>query len=65
MAGAHPGAHIDRLPDELVLQIIGQDFLSVPDLISLARTSQRYYNITIDVAYKLHVEDEYGLASKS
>lgn len=64
MAVAQPEAHIDRLPDELLLEIITQPFLKGPDLISMARTSRRHYNITISVAYKVHVKDERGLASK-
>lgn len=60
-----PGSHLDRLPDELLLQIIEQEWcLSVRDLISLACTSRRHYRIAISVAYKAHVEDEHGVASK-
>lgn len=70
-----PGAHLDRLPDELILQIIEQSWfsacgkwqykvLSTRDLISLACTSHRHYRIAISTAYKRHVEEENGLASK-
>lgn len=56
--------HLDRLPDELVLEIIEQHCLCARDLISLARTSRRYYRITISPAYKAHVERENGFASE-
>lgn len=56
--------HLDRLPNEILLLVIEQPCLSVPDLISLARTSRRYYGATISAAYKAHIKDEFGLASK-
>lgn len=59
-----PVNQLDRLPDELILQIIEQPCLSVRDLIALARTSRRHYRIAISPAYKAHVENQYGLASK-
>ncbi|KAK2609848.1 hypothetical protein N8I77_003325 [Diaporthe amygdali] len=62
-AARDPGSHLDRLPDELLLQITEQEWcLSVRDLISLACTSRRYYRIAIPVAYKAHVKDEHGVA---
>lgn len=64
MAVAQSEAHIDRLPDELLLEIITQPILSATDLISMARTSRRHYNVTISVAYKVHVKNQRGLASK-
>lgn len=55
---------LDRLPNEILLSVIEQPYLSVTDLISLARTSRRYYAVTISAAYKAHVKNEFGLASK-
>lgn len=55
---------LDSLPNELLLKIIEQPCLSVSDMISLARTSHRYYKVTISAAYKAHITDELGLASK-
>lgn len=55
---------LDRLPNELLLSVIEQPCLSVIDLISLARTSRRYYQVTISAAYQAHVKNEFGLASK-
>lgn len=55
---------LDHLPVELVLLIIGERCLSARHLISLARTSHRYYRIAISPAYKRHVERDCGLASK-
>lgn len=70
-----PGAHLDRLPDELLLAIIEQSWfsacgkwqhkvLSPRDLVSLACTSRRHYRIAISIAYERHVKEENGLASK-
>lgn len=64
MAVALPRAHLNRLPDELLLEIIEQPCLSDRDLISLARTDRRNYGITISAAYKAHIKDEFGIASK-
>lgn len=60
-----PQGHLDRLPDELLLGIAEQPSLSVRDLISLARASRRYHGIAISAAYKLHVKNEFGIASES
>lgn len=56
---------LDRLPNEILLSVIEQPYLSVTDLISLACTNHRYYGVTISTAYKAHVKNEFGLASKS
>jgi hypothetical protein len=60
----NPADPFDRLPDELILQIVEQPCLSVRDLISLARTSHRHYRILISIAYEAHVRCHYGCASK-
>lgn len=59
-----PVDHLERLPDELILEITEQPCLSVRDLIALARTSRRHYRIAISPAYKAHVEHQYGFASE-
>lgn len=61
---AHPGSHLGRLADELLLEIIEQPCLSALDLISLALTNRRFYKITISAAYMAHVQDQGGLASE-
>ncbi|KAK7709786.1 hypothetical protein SLS64_006027 [Diaporthe eres] len=62
MASTQDPGSLNRLPDELLLDIIEQSCLSVRDLISLARTSRHNYNVAISPAYEAHVRNELGLA---
>lgn len=60
----HRASFFQRLPAELRLAVFEQPCLSVRDLISLARTSRSHYDITIFAAYKAHIKNEFGFASK-
>lgn len=54
----------DRMPMELFFLVIEQNGLSIRDLISLALTCRGCYERTIPTAYKKHVQEEHGIASK-